>query len=146
MRYSTHIHIKRTQTIVYTLANKHTHTPHRLDILVCAHNYVYTHINTCTHKHCHNTHTHTHTLTHTYSTLTHRDMRFQLSFSHKYFLQPGDEETTGKASTLNEMDRKQYETMFADILITYELLEFGESIGEGRHRTTRSNIMLQFMS
>ena len=62
-------------------------------------------------------------------------MRFQLSFSHKYFLQPGDEETTVTASTLNEMDREQYETMFADVLISYELLEIGESIGEGRHRT-----------
>jgi len=63
----------------------------------------------------------------------HRDMRFQLSFSHKYFLQPGDEETTVTASTLNEMDREQYETMFADVLISYELLEIGESIGGGRH-------------
>ena len=101
-----------------------------------------------THSHTHLTHTHTNThLTHAHThTHTHRDTSFQLSFSYKAFLQPGDEETTGKASTLNEMDRKQYETMFADILITYELLEFGESIGEGRHRTTRSNIMLQFMS
>jgi len=57
-------------------------------------------------------------------------MSSQLSFSNK---QPGDEETTVTTCTLNEMDREQYKTLFADILISYELLEFGESIGEGRH-------------
>ena len=58
-------------------------------------------------------------------------MSSQPTFSHKYSLQPGDEETTITASTLNEMDREQYETLFADVLISYELLEIGESIGGG---------------
>ena len=73
----------------------------------------------------------THTM-HTY-TYIHRVMSSQPTFSHKYSLQPGDEETTVTASTLNEMDREKYETLFADVLISYELLEIGESIGGGRH-------------
>ena len=59
-------------------------------------------------------------------------MNSQLSFSHKYTLQPGDDETAAATvCALNKMDREQYETLFVDILISYELLEIGESIGEG---------------
>ena len=68
-----------------------------------------------------------------------RVMSPQPSFYHK---QPGDEETTVTVCTLNEMDREQYKTLFADILISYEQLEIGKSIGEGID--TCSWIMLQF--
>jgi len=68
---------------------------------------------------------------HTYTYIL-REMSSQPTISHKYSLQPGDEEITVTASTLNEMDREQYETLFADFLISYELLKIGESIGGGR--------------
>ena len=68
-----------------------------------------------------------------------RVMSPQPSFSHKH---PGDEKSTVTACTLNEMDREQYKTLFADILISYEQLEIGKSIGEGID--TCSWIMLQF--
>jgi len=60
-------------------------------------------------------------------------MSSQPTFSHKHTLQPRDEEITVTASTLNKMDRVQYETLFADVLISYELLKIGESIGGGKH-------------
>ena len=70
-------------------------------------------------------------------------MNSQLSFSHKYSLHPGDVDEEEITCTLNEVDREQYETMFEDVLISYELMEIGESIGEGRHRKIHSCIMLQ---
>ena len=61
---------------------------------------------------------------HTY-TYIHRVMSSQPTFSHKYSLQPGDEETTVTASTLNEMDREQYETLFAeDLLVGLEMVNY----------------------
>ena len=54
----------------------------------------------------------------------------------------GNKETTTTVRALNASDRKQYETMFADVLISHKLLEIGESIGQGRLTTTHSCVML----
>jgi len=60
MHYPAHIHIKHTQTIVYTHSQIHTtylythvYTTHRLDIgMYTCINYVHTHnLHTYTHKH-----------------------------------------------------------------------------------------------
>ena len=69
---------------------------------------------------------------HTYTYIL-RETSSQPTFPHKYTLQPGYEEITVTASTLNKMGRVQYETLFADVLISYELLKIGESIGRGKH-------------
>ena len=43
-----------------------------------------------------------------------------------------------KSLQLSQLHRK---TLFADVLISYQLLEIGENIGKGTYRATRYNII-----
>lgn len=76
-------------------------------------------------------HAHMHAHTHMRA---HREISSQLSAPlQEHVMQPGGAGTT--VSTLSVLDRNQYEGLFADVLISHELLEIGESIGEGRLNT-----------
>ena len=43
-----------------------------------------------------------------------------------------------KSSQISQLTRK---ALFADVLISYQLLEIGENIGKGTYRATRYNII-----
>jgi len=65
-------------------------------------------------------------------------MSSQLPLFCQYSLKPGEEETAVTVCSLDAINREQYNTLFADVLIPYKLLKIEESIGEGIHTTTHS--------